>query len=134
MLTLSKGASMRRTMVAVASVFSAAACQGEYGQVADDHSVRTGVPYEHALDIHCGVWGTTFDGSDWDAAEPIDDGSGNPRDDWRAEDERDGVASDIIPGTLTLVDAGTAEFRSDGGLTARFIRRPAPFPEDEVCE
>ncbi|HEX9696040.1 MAG TPA: hypothetical protein VGB64_06990 [Actinomycetota bacterium] len=91
------------------------------------------VRYDHVLDIHCGVWGTTFDGSDWDADPIIDDGS-KPRPEWRAEDEQDGDANDAIAGAIRLVSKDVAVFESRGGLVARFTRRPAPWPDDDVCE
>jgi hypothetical protein len=61
-----------------------------------------------------------FDGRLWLADPPLTDGSGNPQSGW-------GNPAD--EGTMTLVSADRAEFRSEGGNVARFVpARGAPDP------
>ena len=84
-----------------------------------------GQPYEYELYTHCGILSAEFDGREWDATPPLTDGSGNPPEGW-------GNPSDH--GTMTLLADNVAEFKSDGGLVARFAPRKPDAPnQSEVC-
>jgi hypothetical protein len=83
-----------------------------------------GRPYEYDLYTHCGILGAEFDGREWDATPPLTNGSGNPPEGW-------GNPSDH--GTMTLLAENVAEFKSDGGLVARFRPRKPGAPEPSEC-
>jgi hypothetical protein len=82
--------------------------------------VERGVAYPYVLYTHCGVLSAYFDGRLWLADPPLTEGSANPPRGW-------GNPSD--EGTMTLVSAGRAEFRSARGNVARFVpAHGAPNP------
>jgi hypothetical protein len=82
--------------------------------------VERGVAYPYVLYTHCGILSASFDGRLWLADPPLTDGSGNPQPGWGNPAEE---------GTMTLVSADRAEFRSEGGNVARFVpARGAPDP------
>lgn len=82
--------------------------------------VERGVAYPYVLYTHCGILSAYFDGRLWLADPPLTDGSGNPQAGW-------GNPAD--EGTMVLVSADRAEFRSEGGNVARFVpARGAPDP------
>lgn len=71
-----------------------------------------GSAYPFTPFTHCGILGAYFDGRFWRAAPPLSDGSGNPPRGWKNPSDT---------GTIRLVSHEVAQFRSDGGLTARFV-------------
>jgi len=75
-----------------------------------------GRAYEHTLVIHCGVRFTVFDGRDWVADPPIDDGSGNPPPGWTGA------------GTMVLLRPDRARFTSVDGDVAEFRPRAPGEP------
>ena len=82
------------------------------------------VEYWHVLYTHCGIRGTRFDGRDWVAEPPADDGSGNPPARW---------GNPTQPGHIVL-RGGAATFTSrDGTLTATFRERTAGDEPEPPC-
>lgn len=78
--------------------------------------VAQGVAYWFRLYTHCGLnypTGPDFDGSFWDSTGAADDGSGNPP---------PGFGNPFDNGTMTLLSANLAEYRSSQGVTMRFTR------------
>ncbi len=78
--------------------------------------VTQGVAYYFRLYTHCGLnypTGPDFDGSFWESSGAGDDGSGNPP-------PRFGNPFDN--GTITLLSANLAEYRSAQGVLIRFTR------------
>jgi hypothetical protein len=78
--------------------------------------VNAGVRYRVHLYTHCGLTyptGPDFDGSFWDTIEAVDDGSGN---------RPTGFGNPYDDGTMVLVTANLADYRSSGGVVVRFTR------------
>lgn len=78
--------------------------------------VAQGVAYWFRLYTHCGLKypiGPDFDGSFWDSTGAADDGSGNPP---------PGFGNPFDNGTMTLLSANLAEYRSSQGVMMRFTR------------
>jgi len=78
--------------------------------------VTQNVAYQFRLYTHCGLnnpTGPDFDGSFWESAGAADDGSGNPP---------PGFGNPIDNGTMRLLSANLAEYRSSQGVTVRFSR------------
>ena len=82
-------------------------------------------PYLQTLYTRCGILGTRFNGAEWVADPPLDDGTGNPPRGWD---------NPFDIGTITLQPDGRAMFQSFGGRTAMF--RVATEPDDRlsICE
>jgi hypothetical protein len=90
---------------------------GQYVFEANSGHVTQGVRYQFRLYTHCGLNGPTgpdFDGSFWTSVGPGDDGSGNPP---------AGFGNPFDIGTMTLVSANVAEYRSSSGASVRFTRQ-----------
>jgi hypothetical protein len=83
-----------------------------------------GVAYPYELRTHCGIADTFFDGRFWVADPPLDDGSHNPPRGWDNPTQE---------GTISLLAADRAQFRSDRDLVARFRPAPASY-ESAECD
>ena len=76
---------------------------------------KLGVDYRYELLTHCGIEYAIFDRRTWLARQPFDDAEPNPPPGW-------GNPTQV--GVMRLLARDLAEFRADGGLSARF--EPAP--------
>jgi hypothetical protein len=79
--------------------------------------VTQGVAYQFRLYTHCGLnypTGPDFDGSFWESVGAGDDGSANPP---------PGFGNPFDNGTMTLLSANLAEYRSSQGVVMRFTRQ-----------
>lgn len=88
------------------------------GQVAPE------TDYWHVLYTHCGIRGTRFDGQDWVADPPLDDGSGNPPKGWSNPSQA---------GYMRLQGTRATFVSRDETLTASFRPRVSDDPAAEVC-
>ncbi len=89
---------------------------GQYLFYPSSGHIKAGVRYRVHLYTHCGLaypTGPDFDGSFWDTIEAVDDGSGNPP---------IGFGNPYDDGTIMLVSANLADYRSSGGVVVRFTR------------
>jgi hypothetical protein len=90
---------------------------GQYAFYAHSGHVTQGLRYQFRLYTHCGLndpTGPDFDGSFWTSAGPGDEGSGNPP---------AGFGNPYDNGTMTLISANVAEYRSSFGAFMRFNRQ-----------
>lgn len=88
----------------------------------DDVAVGDTVP--HFLYTHCGIRSTTFDGREWLADPPVDDGEGNPPAGW---DDPPGL------GTMTLEAEDRAVYRTGAGQSVAFRPRTPADPQEPPC-
>jgi|ERR1700694_60044 len=90
---------------------------GQYVFYSHSGHVTQGLRYQFRLYTHCGLndpTGPDFDGSFWTSVGPGDDGSGNPP---------AGFGNPYDNGTMTLISANVAEYRSSSGTFMRFNRQ-----------
>lgn len=74
--------------------------------------------YDYQLYDQCGVHWARIDGTWWETA-PLDDGNPTPPPGW---------GNPRHDGTLTIIDATTADYTSSSGVTIRFIHTDAIDP------
>lgn len=105
---------------AVASMGILCGCAPQAGPPA---GVSTSTASPFALYTHCGVYEARVDDTFYLAAEPLDDGHGNPPPGW---------GNPYQSGTIT-VDGTTAIFRDEAGHTVTFHERPAATSFLRTC-
>jgi hypothetical protein len=76
-------------------------------------SLEVGVPYRYNLYTHCGLLPFELRGSVWTVLGETSDGNGNPP---------TGFGNLFDKGTLWLIDADHARFRSSQGVERNLIR------------
>lgn len=81
--------------------------------------VQPGIGYPYTLFIHCGVRDAIFDGRLWQAQKVPKEWTLNPPEGWTREDST---------GSMTLVSADVAVFKSNSGRSIEFRPWPAQVP------